>query len=149
MFFISIMSFILLISCSSKIDVNREPDFQSRISPYLSNAESEKVWLATVNDNMTQEDRREWKLPDEWEVYRIQLEDHTRYIDENGAEISEEEFKSHNYKYNAWTKESFKPKWSKVLTKKETMDLTLDHLHSNTNSIGTNDRRRILSTGLR
>jgi hypothetical protein len=122
------MSFILLIGCSSKMDVNREPDFQSRFLPYFSNAESEQVWLATVNDNMTQEHRREFKLPDEWEVYRIQLEDNTRYIDENGTEISKEEFKSHNYKYKVWTKEKFKPKWSKVLTEEETTNLKVNHL---------------------
>jgi hypothetical protein len=64
MIIVLIMSFILLIGCSSKIDVNRDPDFQSRFLPYFSNAESEQVWLATVNDNMTQEARERFILPE-------------------------------------------------------------------------------------
>jgi hypothetical protein len=51
----------------------------------------------------------------------------TRYIDENGNEITKEKFQVHDYAYKVWTKEKFKTKWSKVLTKKETKDLKIDH----------------------
>jgi hypothetical protein len=126
--FISIMSIILVIGCSSNIDVNREPDFQSRFLPYFSNAESEQVWLATVNDNMTQEEVERFILPDEWEVYRIQLEDNTRYIDDNGTEISKAEFEMHDYEYKIWTKETFNSRWSKVFTEEGSSQLKIDHL---------------------
>jgi hypothetical protein len=120
------MAQVGLMSCSSLKDVERDPDFQSRFIQYYGDND-ERIWLAAVNDNMTREDRERMILPSEWEVYQIKLKESTRIIDENGNEITKEEFQAHDYEYKVWTKEKFKTKWSKVLTEKETKDLILDH----------------------
>lgn len=123
------MVFFLLVGCSSIKDVNRDPDFQSRLMPYYNGFgnEEEQIRLAMVNDNMTKEDRQLFRLPEEWEVYRIKLADNTRFIDENGNVITKEMFATHEYEHKVWTKENFKPKWSKALTE-ATGYLKIDHL---------------------
>ncbi|MFN7252482.1 MAG: hypothetical protein ACK4M9_17135 [Anaerobacillus sp.] len=109
-------------------NLDREPDFQSRLIEFHEDEERKDVLLALVNDNMSKKEREMFNLPSEWEAYRIKLDKNTKFIDENGAEITKEKFQLHDYKVNVWTKESFQPQWSKVLREDGSMELISDRI---------------------
>jgi hypothetical protein len=109
-------------------NLDREPDFQTRLIQFLEDEEREDILLALVNDNMSKKERQMFNLPNEWEAYRIKLDKNTRFIDENGTEITKEKFELHDYKVNVWTKESFQPQWSKVLPEDGSMQLNIDRI---------------------
>lgn len=102
---------MFIIGCTSKIDTNRDPDFQSLLIPSTDETD---VWLAMVDDNMTPKERDMFNLPEEWEVYRIKIGNDTAFIDEDGLEVSKELFEEHDFEFKVWTKEPFKQAWSKV-----------------------------------
>jgi hypothetical protein len=109
-------------------NLDRVPDFQSRLIEFHEDEERKDVLLALVNDNMSKKEREMFNLPSEWEAYRIKLDINTKYIDKNGTEITKEKFQLHDYKVNVWTKESFKPQWSKVLPEDGSMELISDRI---------------------
>ncbi|MBU8906267.1 hypothetical protein [Desertibacillus haloalkaliphilus] len=116
---ILILFLIFLFGCSSEVDLQREPDLQSNLLSLDEKYEKE-TYLGVVNDNMTPKERNAFNLPDEWEAYRIEFNHSTRFIDHEGAEIEKEAMKSHNFKFNIWTEESFKSEWSNVEVKEGT-----------------------------
>ncbi|WP_100333836.1 hypothetical protein [Bacillus alkalisoli] len=89
------------------IDSGVNPSFQAILSSQLK---GDNMYLAIVNDNRT----NELQIPSEWEAYRLQIQEETKIIDENGNEISLNDVNLYEFYLNVWTKEPFISEWTKL-----------------------------------
>ncbi|UCZ53888.1 hypothetical protein LGQ02_03640 [Bacillus shivajii] len=100
-----ILFFLLIIftfGCANQ-SLDREADLQGNHSPVL--AEGELFVIAGYEQ--TVDHMRRFEMPEEIEGYRISYDDETLFVDEDGNEVSESDVRTHYFKFNVWTKETF------------------------------------------